>query len=132
MIVKRTIAFAACVAAIMAAAACAVTALCFTAYTLLVMIVPPAGAGAIVFGVAAFIALVAALTAYNTLKLPAIRRVPRNAPPPSLADQALDLARTHPIAAVGVAVAAGAAAFANPALVTAVLRAFTTPSRNRP
>jgi hypothetical protein len=33
--------------------------------------------------------------------------------------------------AIGAALAAGVAAFANPALLTAVLRAFTTTSRNR-
>ncbi len=116
----------------MAAAACAVVALCFTAYTLLLMIVPPAGAGAIVFGLAALVALIAGLIAYSSVKLPKSRPQPRNTPPPSLADQALDLARTHPIATVGVGLAAGLAAFANPALVTAVLRAFTAPPRNRP
>jgi len=122
---------AACIAALMAAAGCAVVAVCLTAYTLLLMVVPPAGAGAIVFGLAALIALVAALTAYASIKLPKARPRPKNTPPPTLADQALDLARSHPIAAVGVGLAAGLAAFANPALVTAVLRAFTTPSRNR-
>jgi hypothetical protein len=123
---------AACIAALMAAAACGVVALCFTAYTLLLMIVPPAGAGAIVFGLAALIALIAALIAYASVKLPKGRPLPRNAPPPSLADQALDIARGHPIATVGIGLAAGLAAFANPALVTAVLRAFTAPPRNRP
>ena len=132
MIVSRALTVAACIAAVMAAAGCAVVALCFTAYTLLTLLVPPAGAGAIVFGVAALIALIAALIAYSNLKLPRARPAPRNQPPPTLADQAFDLARGHPIAAVGVALAAGAAAFANPAIVTAVLRAFTTPSRNRP
>lgn len=131
MIVRRALAVAACIAAVMAAAGCAVVALCFTAYTLLLMVVPPAGAGAIVFGVAAFVAVIAALVAYSSLKLPASRPAPRNLPPPSLAEQALDMARGHPIAAVGVALAAGAAAFANPAIVTAVLRAFMTSPRNR-
>jgi hypothetical protein len=122
---------AACLAALMAAAASAVVALCFTAYTLLLMIVPPAGAGAIVFGLAALIAVIAAAIAYSSIKLPKGRSPSRRTPPPSLADQALDLARSHPIATVGVGLAAGLAAFANPALVTAVLRAFTTQTRNR-
>jgi hypothetical protein len=123
---------AACIAALMAAAGCGVVALCFTAYTLLLMIVPPAGAGAIVFGLAALIALTAAAIAYGSIKLPKGRPVARTTPPSTLADQAIDLARSHPIAAVGLGLAAGLAAFANPALVTAVLRAFTTPPRNRP
>jgi hypothetical protein len=121
---------AACVAAMMAAAACAVVALCFTAYTLLRMIAPPAGAGAIVFGVAALIAAIAGFVAYANLRLPGRPRLTRTAPP-SLADQAADFARTHPMVAIGAALAAGVAAFANPALLTAVLRAFTTTSRNR-
>ncbi len=116
----------------MAAAACAVVALCFTVYTLLLMIVPPAGAGAIVFGLAAVIAAIAALIALNSLKLPKSRPLPKNVPPPTLADQALGLIRGHPMVTTGVALAAGVAAFANPALVTAVLRAFTSPPRNRP
>lgn len=128
---KRAMAAAACLAALMAAAACAVVALCFTAYTLLRMVVPPAGAGAIVFGVAAVIALIAGLIGYASVKPPRPRNLPRNAAPMTLADQAMDLARGHPIATVGVGLAAGLAAFANPALVTAVLRAFTGPPRNR-
>jgi len=125
-------AVAACVAAIMAAAGCAVVAVCFTAYTLLLTVVPPAGAGAIVFGLAALIALIAGVIAYGSARLPKGRLASRTSPPPTLADQALDLARAHPIATVGVGLAAGLAAFANPALVTAVLRAFTMPPRNRP
>ncbi len=115
----------------MAAAACAVVALCFTAYTLLRMIVPPAGAGAIAFGVAAVIALIAGLAAYSSLRLPKTAKPSRSMPAPTLAEQALDFARTHPLATVGAAAAAGLAAYVNPALVTAVLRAFTAPSRNR-
>ncbi len=123
---------AAAVAAVMAAAGCAVVALCFSAYTLLLMIVPPAGAGAIVFGLAAIIAGIAAAIAISSARLPKGRPVPKNLPPPTLGEQALDIVRGHPLAAAGIAAAAGVAAFANPALVTAVLRAFTAPPRNRP
>jgi len=115
----------------MTAAGCAVVALCFTAYTLLLMVVPPAGAGAIVFGLATLVAVIAAFVAYANVKLPKQARSARNVPPPTLAEQAMALAREHPLAVVGTAAAAGLAAFVNPAIVTAVLRAFTTPSRNR-
>jgi len=119
-------------AAIMAAAGCGVVAICFTVYTLLVMVVPPAGAGAIVFGVAALIAAIAAFIAWKSASLPKVQRAPKTAPPPTLGDQAMDMVRGHPLAAAGIALVAGVAAFANPALVTAVLRAFTQPPRNRP
>ncbi len=131
MILRRLTGLAAALAAVMAAAACAVVALCFTAYTLLRMIVPPAGAGAIVFGLAAVIAAIAALAAWNSAALPKRGKMVRT-PPPTLGEQAMDAVRGHPLAAAGVALAAGVAAFANPALVTAVLRAFTAPPRNRP
>ncbi len=128
---KRVLGVAGGVAAAMAAAACAVVALCFTIYTLLLMIVPPAGAGAIVFAVAALIAATAAFVALKSASLPKVKPAPKNLPPPTLAEQAMDVVRGHPLAVAGAALAAGVAAFANPALVTAVLRAFTAPPRNR-
>jgi hypothetical protein len=80
----------------------------------------------------AVIAAIAAFVAYRSVKPPPLRRDLKRGPPPTLAEQAMEVVRERPLVTAGVALAAGVAAFANPALVTAVLRAFTERPRNRP
>jgi uncharacterized membrane protein HdeD (DUF308 family) len=130
-LIKRALALAACIAALMAAAASAVVALCFTLYALLRDLITPAGASAAVVGLCALIAGIAALIAYSNLRLPRSRPASRVAPPPTLGEQVLGIVRERPLISAGAALAAGLAAFANPALVTAVLKAFTDKPRNR-
>ncbi len=123
---------AASIAAIMVAVGAAVVALCFTVYALLRDILTPAGASAAIVALCAVIAAIAAAVAYAQVRLPKGPKLNRNLPPPTIGEQVLGVVRDRPIITAGLAVAAGVAAFANPALVTAVLRAFTTPRRNRP
>lgn len=130
MILNRILIGAAAIAAIMAAAGCAVVALCFAIYALLRDYITPAGASAVIVLICAIIAGVSAWVLASKLK-PAMPARRRPEPPASFSERAIDLVRDHPLAAAGAAVAAGAAAFANPALVTAVLRAFTDRKRNR-
>jgi len=125
-------AFAGAIAALVVAVGCAVIALCFMLYAFLREVMSPAWSFAVIFGVCAVIALIAALIAYSNVRLPRGPRYNRNLPPPSVGEQVLGVIRERPLVTAGLAAAAGLAAFANPALVTAVLRAFTTPPRNRP
>lgn len=132
MILRRAMMLAASFAALMVAVGCAMVALCFTVYALLRDILTPAGASAAIVGLCAVVAGIAAAVAYANVRLPRGPKRNRNLPPPSIGEQVLGVVRERPIITAGLAVAAGIAAFANPALVTAVLRAFTAPPRNRP
>jgi uncharacterized membrane protein HdeD (DUF308 family) len=132
LIIKRGMALAAAIAALMTAVACGLIALCFAVYALLRDPLTPAGASAAIVGLCAVVAGIAAFVAYSAVKLPRGQKSSRRAPPPTLAEQAMEVVRERPLVTAGVALAAGLAAFANPALVTAVLRAFTDRPRNRP
>ena len=98
---------------------------------LLRQVLTPAGAGAVVALAAAILCALAGLFFASQLKLPASRKrvAVRGAPPPraTLIDQVVEMARERPFVSAGAAVAAGLLAFANPALVTAVMRAFINP-----
>ena len=131
MIVRRAIAAAIALAALVTATGCAVVALSFTVYALLRDTLTPAGASAAVVAICAFIALIAALVASRQAKFGSSRPAAATVRPASITDKVMDVAREHPLVAAGLAAAAGAAAFANPALVTAVLRAFTEKTRGR-
>lgn len=130
MIVKRAVALAAALAALMAAMGCAVVALCFAIYALLRDVITPAGASATIVLLCAVIAGIAAWVMFSRFK-PHHGARPV-APPPTIGDRVLDVVRDRPIVTAGLALVAGVAAFANPALVTAALRAFTDRPRNRP
>lgn len=125
-------ALAGAIAALVVAVGCAVVALCFAVYALLRDILTPAGASAAIVGLCAVIAAIAALIAYSSVRLARGARPNRHVPPPSMGEQVLNVVRERPLVTAGLALTAGLAAFANPALVTAVLRAFTAPPRNRP
>lgn len=130
--INRALALAACIGAIIAAAGAAVVALCFTVYAMLRDPLTPAGASAAVVALCALLAAIAAFVAYRNIQLPKAKTRGRGLPPPSLGEQILEVIRERPLVTAGAALAAGLAAFANPALVTAVLRAFTDRPRNRP
>ena len=133
MIVQRITLAVVALAALAAAAAIAVFAAAFALYALLRDILTPAGAaGAVCLG-AAVVAALAALVAAQQAKWPRLSRPPMSSPsyrpPESLIARIIDVARDRPFVAAGAAVAAGLLAVANPALVTAVMRAFINPGR---
>ena len=130
--IKRVLALAGCIGALIAAAGAAVVALCFTVYALLRDPLTPAGAAAAVVGVCAIVAGIAAFIAYQNVKLPKAGPRAKGLSPPTLGEQILGIVKERPLITAGAALAAGLAAFANPALITAVLRAFTDKPRNRP
>ena len=132
MIVQRITLAVVAIAALAASAAITVFAAAFALYALLRDILTPAGAAAVVCLGAALLAALAALIAAQQAKPPRIRRTmssPGYRPPNNLIDQVVEVARERPFVAAGAAVAAGLLAIANPALVTAVMRAFISPNR---
>ena len=132
MIVQRIIFAVAALAALAAAAAIIVFAAAFALYALLRDILTPAGAAAAVCLAAAVLAAIVALVAAQMVK-PKRRTAPlRGDPyraPPGMIDRVVGVARERPFVAAGAAVAAGLLAIANPAIVTAVMRAFFDPNR---
>ena len=104
----------------------------FAVYALLRDVLTPAGAAAAVCFAAALLAALAALVAAQQAKPPRLRKTTSSSgyrPPNNVIDQVVEVARERPFVAAGAAVAAGLLAVANPALVTAVMRAFINPNR---
>jgi hypothetical protein len=134
LIVQRITLAVVAIAALAASAAIAVFAAAFALYALLRDILTPAGAAGAVCLAAALLAALAALIAAQQAKGPKLRRRPAVSspgyrPPDNLIARVIDVARDRPFVAAGAAVAAGLLAVANPALVTAVMRAFIDPGR---
>jgi hypothetical protein len=134
LIVQRITLAVVAIAALAASAAIVVFAAAFALYALLRDILTPAGAAAAVCLGAAIVAALAALIAAQQAKGPLLRKRPPSSsrdyrPPDNLIARAIDVARDRPFVAAGAAVAAGLLAVANPALVTAVMRAFIDPGR---
>jgi hypothetical protein len=100
------------------AAAVAVVALAFALYALLRDALSPAGASAVVAGVAALIMALGAIMAALFAKPPKRRE------DDSFAGRALDFARDKPVVAIAAAAAAGLIALRNPKLITTALTAF--------
>jgi hypothetical protein len=115
-----------------AAAATAMAAAAFAVYALLRDVLTPPGAAGAVVAFAALVAAAAAVLVLRQVQPPKPRPVRRGkAEGEAGLDRMLDLVRERPIASAAAAAAAGLLAVANPALVTAVLRAFTTPRDRR-
>ncbi len=134
MIVQRITLAIVAIAALAAAAAIAVFAAAFALYALLRDILTPAGAAAAVCLAAALLAALAAFIVAQQAKGPRLRRSGSSTsyrPPDNVIDRVVEVARERPFVAAGAAVAAGLLAIANPALVTAVMRAFIDPGRPR-
>jgi hypothetical protein len=130
-VIARRILFAViALAAAAAAAAVTVVAAAFAGYALLRQVMTPAEAGGLVALIAALACALGAFIAGRQAKVPMFTpRQGRRAPPPpeTLIDRVVETARERPFVAAGAAVAAGLLALANPALVTAVMRAFVSP-----
>jgi hypothetical protein len=131
LIARRIIFAVAALAALAAAAGTIVVASAFAVYSLLRDVFTPAGAAAVVALSAAVLAAILALLAARQAKWPVRRGGRRSDPPPPLnpIDRVVELARERPFVAAGAAVAAGLLALANPALVTAAMRAFISPRK---
>ncbi len=128
MIVRRVVFAVAALAAIAAAAGVLVVSASFAVYQALRQVLTPAEAGAVIALAAAILCAVCALIFAAQVKLPKLSRAPmRGAARANPIDQIVEMARERPFLAAGAAAAAGLLAFANPALVTAVMRAFITP-----
>ncbi len=130
MIARRILFGVIALAAAAAAAGVTVVAAAFAGYALLREVMTPAEAGGLVALIAAVVCAVGAFLAGRQAKLPILgRRGPRRGPPPpeTLIDKVMETARERPFVAAGAAVAAGLIALANPAIVTAVMRAFVRP-----
>jgi hypothetical protein len=118
LIVTRLLMGFVAIAAISASVAVAVFASAFALFALVQPYVGSAGGGAVVAGAFALIALIVGLIAMP-------RRKRRRAEGPSgVAEDLMDLVRDKPLAAAGVALAAGVMAMRNPRVITEVARAF--------
>ena len=115
MILRKLLALAGALGAVLGATGALVVAICFAVYALLKDHLTPAGASACVALVAAVLAGVAALIATQALKGP---KPDKRSQPGSGSglDRFIDLARERPIAASAAALAAGLLALRSPAL----------------
>ena len=118
MIVTRLLRGFVAIAAICTAVSVAIVALAFALFAFVQPYVGSAGGGAVVAGVAALVALIVGLVAMPR------RRRRSSEGPTGVADDLMDLVRDKPIAAVGVAVAAGIMAMRNPRVIIEVVRAM--------
>ncbi len=109
-----------------AAAATAVVAAAFAVYALLRDSLTPAGAAGAVVGFTAVTAAVGAFIVFRQIKAPKGAPLRRG---PVAADGSIgrlvEVFRERPVVSAAAAAAVGLLAVANPAIVTAVIRAFT-------
>jgi hypothetical protein len=119
VIFQRLLMAAVAIAALATAAAVAVVAASYALFALLQPMFGNAGASGIVTGTFAFLVLVGGL-----LAIPRKRRRVRSEGPTGVAEDLMELVRDKPIAAGGVALAAGIMAMRNPRVIAEVVRAF--------
>lgn len=123
MILRKALLYIAAAAAIAAAAGIIVVALAFALYALMCSYFVPAGAAAVVAGIAGLGLLVVGLST--------VAGVNMRKPEPTLAQRAADFARDRPIAALVAALGAGVIAVRNPKTMVAILAAFLEPKTRR-
>ena len=111
-------------AALAAAAAIGVAALAFASYAGLTPWVGPAWAAALVAGVMALLVLIGALMIRGGASGGRPRRSAQADADPSLVQKVVEMAKEHPLLAVGAALGVGVYAIRNPQLVAAVVTAF--------
>ena len=126
--ITRVLNLAAAIAAVAAAVAVCIVAASYAVYALADQWLTPAGAAAVVAAVFALIAVIAAWLATRKV----VPKASKTAPPPTPVDQVIDLARAHPLAALGVGAVAAFVLFRNPAIVTAVVSAFVAGNASKP
>jgi dipeptide/tripeptide permease len=127
-LINRVLNLTAAVAAVAAAVAVCVVAASYAVYAVAEQWLSPAGAAAVVAAVFAAVALVAAWLATRKV----VPKASTSAPPPTPVDQVIDLAKSHPLAALGVGAAAAFVLVRNPAIVTAVISAFVAGNASKP
>jgi ABC-type nickel/cobalt efflux system permease component RcnA len=127
-LINRVLNLTAAIAALAAAVAVCVVAASYAVYALAAQWLTPAGAAAVVVGVFALIAVVAAWIATRKV----VPRTSKTAPPPTPVEQVIEIAKAHPMAAVGVGAVAAFVLIRNPAIVTAAVSAFMAGNATRP
>lgn len=120
---ERTLMALAAGAAIAAAAAVGVFSAFFALFAFIEPFVGTAGAAAIISGASALAVAIAGFVAARKAEGDR-KQTSAAAPDASLVELVLGLVRDKPLLAAGAAVAAGIYALRNPALITAVIRAF--------
>ena len=126
MIFEKTLMTLAAAAAIAAAAAVAVVSAAFALYAVLVPLVTPAGAAAIVSAVAALIVAVAGMVAARKVE----GRHHQNAAQPQgfdMTSKVVEIVRDRPLMSIGIGLAAGIFALKNPTLTASLAKAFLDP-----
>jgi uncharacterized membrane protein YidH (DUF202 family) len=130
LIVERTLLALATAAAVIAAVGVAVVSAFFALYALVVPHVGPPGAAAIVAAAAAVLAAVIAMIAASRMdgdkRRPhqAAEEIPSGHADPGMVGVIMGLVKERPLMAAGAAVAVGVYALKNPALISAVVKAF--------
>jgi hypothetical protein len=122
VIFERALMSIAAIAAIAAAAATSVVAAAFAIFALLRPEVGSAGAAAIVAAIFALIVGLAGAVAAARGRRNVVKAADRD--PMRLAERVMDLVRDKPLAAAGVALAAGLMAIRSPQAIGAIARAF--------
>ena len=129
---EKTLMTLAAAAAIAAAAAVSVVALAFALYQVMLLWIGPAGAAAVVAGVAALIVLLAGIIAANKAGAGRHHRGPASGPVDhSLIETIIGIVKDRPMLSAGAAIAAGVFALRNPAFLSAVIQGFTESQRKR-
>jgi hypothetical protein len=132
LIVERTLLALATAAAVIAAVAVSIVAAFFALYAVVEPHTGAAGAAAVVAFVAALLAALIAFVAARKMEGDR-KQGPASAPgpDPGLAGVILNLVKDRPLLSAGAAVAVGVYALRNPALISAVVRAFVDQSGPR-
>ena len=126
MIFEKTLMTLAAAAAIAAAAAVAVVSAAFALYAVLVPLVTPAGAAAIVSAVAALIVAVAGIVAARKVE----GRHHHDAAQQQgfdMTSKVVEIVRDRPLMSIGIGLAAGIFALKNPTLTATLAKAFLDP-----
>ena len=133
MIVERTLLALATAAAVIAAVAVSIVAAFFALYAVVEPHTGAAGAAAVVAFVAALLAALIAFIAARKMEGDRSRQqaAASAAHDPGMAGVILNLVKDRPLLSAGAAVALGVYALRNPALISAVVRAFVDQSGPR-
>ena len=130
MTFSRILAFAVAIAAVAAATVVCIVAAAFAVYALAKIYLSPAGAAAVVVGVFALIAVVAAWAALR--KASPKTRPGDKAEDGGLIDRAFGIARERPMMALGAAAVAVTVLLRNPAMISALVSAFLAGGATKP
>ena len=130
MTLSRILTFAVAIAAVAAATVVCIVAAAFAAYALAKIYLGPAGAAAVVVGIFALVAVVAAWAALR--KASPKTRPDGKAEDGGLIDRAFGIARERPMMALGAAAVAVTVLLRNPAMISALVSAFLAGGATKP